>query len=80
MEYLGEPGQRIFPIVLHIERVVVDRWGRLRVEASTDEGMAEQIFTDRSVAPGEVYYMHPLSNPLRVDPILVQAGELELRQ
>ena len=80
LEYLGEPGQRIFPIVLHIERVVVDRWGRLRVEASTDEGMAEQIFTDRSVAPGEVYYMHPLSNPLRVDPILVQAGELELRQ
>ena len=36
----------------------------------------ETIFTDEPVRPGETYLMYPLSNPLRVDPILVPAGDV----
>jgi len=35
-----------------------------------------QIFTDVPVEPGRVYFMQPLSNPMRVDPIVVPTGDL----
>lgn len=76
LEYLGAEETRVFPRIITIERIQIDRWGRLTIEATDDEGMPEHLFTDRRVEPGQVYYMHPLTNPLRVDPILVEAGEL----
>ena len=54
----------------------IDRWGRRTVRALNDEGMDETIFTDEVARPGETYLMYPLSNPLRVDPILVHAGDV----
>jgi hypothetical protein len=59
-----------------VENIHFDRWGRKVIEAVDDEGNIEIIFTDNLIEPGKTYFMHPLTNPLRVDPILVPAGEL----
>jgi hypothetical protein len=59
-----------------IESIHYDRWGRQVISAVDDEGNHERIFTDEALLPGETYFMHPLTNPLRVDPILVPAGDL----
>jgi hypothetical protein len=76
LEYLGRRDTRVFPRVILIEGIQYDRWGRKVVYAVDDEGNQERIFTDESLMPGETYFMHPLTNPLRVDPILVPAGDL----
>ena len=60
-----------------IDAIRLDRWRRRVVRAVSDEGVVETLFTDRPLHPGELYLMHPLSNPLRVDPVLVPAGEIE---
>ena len=70
------PSDRLFPHVIAIEKVEIDRWGRRLITAQSDSGRQETLFTSRKVKPGEVYFMHPLSNPVRVDPVLVQAGDL----
>ena len=78
LEYLGEPECRVFPHVVVIEEVRIDRWGRRKVEARSDEKQ-ELLFTNREVRPGQVYFMHPMTNPMRVDPILASAGDFEHR-
>lgn len=79
LTYLGNPETRVFPHIIRIERIQIDRWGRRTIEAVSDEGSPERVFTDKTLQPGQIYFMHPLTNPLRVDPILVPAGEVEVR-
>ncbi len=67
---------RLFPTVIQVTEIRFDRWGRKTVEARTDDGLSERLFTDVLLQPGEVYFMHPLSNPYRVFPILHPAGDL----
>lgn len=74
--YLADDRYRVFPRVITVERLEVDRWGRRLVEALNDEGEQELIFTDDALEPGKLYFMHPVSNPMRVDPILVPAGDM----
>ena len=76
VKHLENPDGRIFPRVVRIESVTTDRWARRVVRAVDDEDIEEVIFTSTPVEPGEVYFMHPLTNPMRVDPILVPAGDL----
>jgi hypothetical protein len=76
LKYLSRPEARVFPRIILIESIQYDRWGRQVISAVDDEGNHERIFTDEGVLPGETYFMHPLTNPLRVDPILVPAGDL----
>jgi hypothetical protein len=76
LEYLSRPETRVFPRIILIESIQYDRWGRKVTHAVDDEGNHERIFTDETILPGETYFMHPLTNPLRVDPILVPAGDL----
>mgnify|MGYP003449717352 FL=1 len=77
LAYLGDPKHRIFPWIIRIDQIQSDRWARRVILATNDEGYSETLFTDHVVEPGQLYLMHPLSNPLRVDPILVAAGELK---
>jgi O-acetyl-ADP-ribose deacetylase (regulator of RNase III) len=77
LDHLGNPSGRVFPYLVTIEQVETDKWGRRVIRAINDEGEEERIFTDTPLRPGETYFMHPLTNPLRVDPILVPAGELK---
>ncbi len=76
LAHLGDPEHRIFPHILTIDRIQIDRHGRRTILATSDEGREETVFCEDELQPGELYYMHPLTNPLRVDPILVVAAEL----
>ena len=71
LAYLGDAEHRVFPHVVRIESVRVDAWGRRVVQAVSDAGASEQLFTQRPLEPGQVYLMHPVTNPVRVDPVLV---------
>jgi hypothetical protein len=61
-----------------VRAIHYDRWGRRKVSAETESGDREIIFTERPLRPGEAYMMRPLSNPVRVDPLLVPAGDFGL--
>jgi hypothetical protein len=74
--YFARPEHRVYPRVIRVKMVRIDAWRRRVVEAEDEQGDAEFIFSSRPMMPGEVYYMHPLTNPFRVDPILVEAGDL----
>lgn len=76
MEHLDGGAARVFPQVVRVNRIEVDEWNRRTVHVVDDEGRHESIFTDDRLEPGRVYFMHTLANPLRVDPILVPAGNL----
>lgn len=76
LSYLNGSGSSLFPKIVTIEKIKIDRWGRRLVIGLTDEDEQEGIFTDQDLEPGRVYFMHPLTNPLRVDPILIPAGNL----
>lgn len=76
VDYLDAPKTRIFPSVVAVEAVNFDRWGRRVVSVVDDTGCPDTVFTEEDIRPGQIYFLHALSNPLRVDPILVPAGEL----
>ncbi len=63
-----------YPTVIEVKEVRFDEWGRRRVRARTSSGRSEEVFTDQELKAGEVYLMYSRTNPLRVDPLLVQAG------
>lgn len=75
LDHLAGDEHRVFPIIVTVDRIVIDRWGRRVVEA-TSEDKEERLFTDEHLKAGEVYYMHPISNPFRVDPVLMPRGDL----
>ena len=63
-------------LAARLREIVFDQWGRKRISVLGDDGRTEWLFTDEDLRPGEMYLMHPLNNPIRVDPILVPAGDL----
>ena len=75
LAYLADPEHRVFPRVLRITEIRYDKWRRRLAQAEAEDGRAETIFTDNAIRPGEIYFMHPLSNPIRVDPLLIPAGD-----
>lgn len=75
LEGLGEREKRVFPHIVRVDRLIVDRWGRRYYEGTSELKRPERLFTDMELEPGRLYYMLPLTNPLRVDPILVCAGD-----
>jgi hypothetical protein len=62
----------IYPKIIVVERLSVDRWNRRTIETRTDAGEEEILICDDDLRPGDVYFMYPLSNPMRVDPILMR--------
>lgn len=73
--HLETQSHRVFPRIIAIRGIQHDAWGRRLVIAEDEDGGSETIFTDVEVRPGELYFMQPLSNPARVDPLLVPAGD-----
>jgi hypothetical protein len=72
LRHWADDSARVYPIVIRIERIIVDAWNRRRIEAVTAEGRKELIVCDKALEPGGTYFMYPLSNPFRVDPILIE--------
>lgn len=72
--------ERTFPFVVQVVGVRIDRWGRKLYEAQQKNERIETIVTNDPLQPGRVYYMHPRSNPVRVDPILVPGMSVDATQ
>ena len=71
----GDGAEPVYPRVIRVVEVAIDEWNRRIVTAVDDEGRHERIFTEQELLPGRVYLMRPISNPLRVDPILMPLGD-----
>ena len=71
----ADGGEPLFPKLIQITRITTDEWGRRLIRAIDDQGSDEILFTSQSIDAGRVYLMRPLSNPLRVEPILMPVGD-----
>jgi O-acetyl-ADP-ribose deacetylase (regulator of RNase III) len=76
LNVVGRESSNLFPQIIRIEQIVIDRWGRRSVTATDEYGKTERIFTDEPVEAGQIYFMRSRTNPLCVDPILVPGGDL----
>ena len=63
--------QLIYPPVVAVETVQVDRYGRRTFICVDDRGCKEHLFTDSELAIGQEYFFYPVTNPIRVDPLIV---------
>lgn len=70
---------RIYPQIVLVETITIDRWNRRLIMAKTDAGAEEAIVCDHEIHPGRLYYMLPRTNPFRVDPILVEFGRADVK-
>lgn len=71
LQFLDDPSNPLYPRVVVISRVETDRWGRRIAVAEGEDGEPHRIFTDQELLPAQTYLMRPLTNPIRVDPILI---------
>lgn len=62
----------VYPKIIRVETITIDCWNRRVIRASTAEGVLEHIVTDMPVRAGGKYFMFPLSNPFRIDPLLIE--------
>jgi len=67
----------IFPSLIRIDKSVEDRYGRRYLDCIDDCGVKQKVFTNDKVDPRKHYFMHPLTNPVRMYPILVQYRDAE---
>lgn len=71
LSFLNEPSNPLYPRVVVISRIETDDWGRRIATATGEDGERHRIFTDQVLEPAQTYLMRPLTNPIRVDPILL---------
>jgi len=62
----------IFPKLIRIEQIIIDSYGRKKIECIDERGITEQIYTNENIDYTKNYFMHPLNNPLRIFPLLVE--------
>ena len=72
LDHWKAPEHRVYPTIIRIEEIRFDRWNRRTIIARTDDGSEETIVCDDLVTPGDIYFMYPITNPMRVDPILIR--------
>jgi hypothetical protein len=68
-------GEQLYPRIIKVTEISTDAWGRRLVRAIDGRDAEETIFTAQHIEAGRVYLMRPLSNPLRVEPILLPVGD-----
>jgi len=73
LDHLAAEPMPLVPQVVSVSGIVVDEWGRRRVTAIRGDGVQEVLHTDATLEVGQLYFMHPRSNPVRVFPVLVPA-------
>lgn len=62
----------IYPKIIRVETITIDSWNRRVIRAITADGVIEHIVTGMPVRAGGTYFMFPLSNPFRIDPLLIE--------
>lgn len=69
--------QPIYPKIIRVETITIDSWNRRVIRATTSDGIIEHIVTGMPVRAGGTYFMFPLSNPFRIDPLLIEFSTTE---
>ena len=62
----------LYPPVVSVTSWMDDAYGRRLIRAVDDAGGSHTIFTMEQLDPGHLYFMHPTTNPTRVNPLLVR--------
>jgi hypothetical protein len=63
--------QLIYPPVIAVEALQVDKYGRHIYICVDDRGCPERLFTDMELVIGQAYFFYPITNPIRVDPLII---------
>jgi hypothetical protein len=63
--------QLIYPPVIAVEALQIDRYGRRTYVCVDDRGCPERLFTSLELVVGQEYFFYPITNPIRVDPLIV---------
>lgn len=63
--------ERVYPPVIAVDAVQIDRYGRRMFLCVDDRGCEERLFTDVELEIGREYFFYPVTNPIRVDPLIV---------
>ena len=71
LEYLSDPAHHLFPVLITVCEVVIDRRGRRTIVAEDERGDRHTVFTDNDLEPGTSYLMRSHTNPMNVDPVLL---------
>ena len=64
--------QPVYPKIIRVTTITIDSWNRRVIRATTADGIIEHIVTGMPVRAGGTYFMFPLSNPFRIDPLLIE--------
>ena len=64
--------QGIFPSIVMVKCTMEDKYGRKYVMCKDDTDRDERIYTNQDIDPAKHYFLHPLTNPARIYPILVE--------
>lgn len=64
--------ERVYPPVIAVEAVQIDRYGRRIFMCVDDRGCEERLFTGTELEIGGEYFFYPVTNPLRVDPLIIR--------
>lgn len=74
LQWWKDAKPEIYPHLIRIVDIRIDRWNRLTAHAIDDRGHPEVIISSELLQSGRTYFMYPLNNPCRVDPILIETG------
>jgi hypothetical protein len=73
-DHCGADSPPLLPMVVTVEKIVIDKWGRKTAECKNEYQKDERIHTDQELTIGRSYFMHPQSNPVRIFPLLIPAS------
>jgi hypothetical protein len=63
--------QLIYPPVIAVEALQIDKYGRRTYICVDDRGCPERLFSSLELVVGQEYFFYPITNPIRVDPLIV---------
>ncbi len=61
----------IYPPVIVVEGERRDKYGRRTYDCVDDHGKPERVFTPEKLMLGQEYFLYPVTNPIRVNPLIV---------
>ena len=64
---------KIFPQIITVYEYKQDRFGRISVRCRDDGGNIIKIYTNKKIDPAKPYFLHSLTNPVSIHPLLIES-------
>lgn len=64
--------QNIYPQIVTVLEYVEDRYGRKYIMCIDENGKTEKVYTQEKIDPMKHYFLYPLTNPVRIYPLLIE--------